>query len=378
MIKNILTFKADADDWEFLALRDTEKTCEDTFMIRDTLRVNFDSQAKGAITLCAIKPELSTPFYRLKPVNMGAARWYSIECDIAGDDLRDADQIIPCLDAASAQTASLFAVLRIFHDDGRSEDISSAELELRRPRKAHSFPIALSDLPELDRSKITSGKVIFFVEARDVSVDIFSLTIAAVAAVETIYTDDHTQRLRALHDSGAESLQMRRLHATMDDLWTGETHEHRALCDDIFLDMEPGEDRRIAVTQDAGRIGLDFTQTASGAWRNLEFRFRDIFNSGSMVAVISAKGQSPLDDGINAKLMVRQYGKNFAWEDVHVPVPFTLFSQDTSEQRVIDLSPLLSDTRHVHHIGLMVFLPRTAQTLELEKMEVFIFDREKI
>ncbi|MCM2563600.1 hypothetical protein M8756_15555 [Lutimaribacter sp. EGI FJ00015] len=374
MLKSIEIFQTDPNDWEFLALTQSMKVYSEGFSIRDVLSVKFDNASGGQVGVSANKPEVNDPYYRLCPIKMGGASWYSIEYEVPGAALSNVDQIIPCLDAASLKSVALFAVLRIFYENGRSEDISSAQIELRRDRRRQSFPISLGDIPAR-ADQVKAVRVIFFVEARDVDIDIYGLTMATIEAAKTPDSIDTITRLRKAHQGGARSMQLLHLDAAKD-AWTGTAQKHRPIKKSIFLDFQPGEDRQMKVAQKRGCLAVDFAKTASGGWRNLEFRFKRVRNTGTIMAALYAKGRATPE--LEANLVLRSYDKKMNIEDTPIPVSVPLFPKDGSLLRMIDLSPLLTDKWHVHHFGIMVFLPPEAKVLEIEEMDVFIFDREVI
>lgn len=378
MLEMIENIEIDPRNWEFVSLVHSERIYESGFVVNDKLLISFDNKSGGKVALSAIKPEISAPHYHIRPIDMGAAQWYSIECDISKESLDQVGQLVPCLDAASAQSVSLFALLRIFYEDGRSEDISSLQVELRRSRTQQAFPISLGDIPSLSHAQIAAARLIFFIEARNVAIDIYGLTIASVLGAKASYDDDSIARLRAAHDAGSPSLQMRRLSAQDDNLWTGEALEHRSIVPNVFLDFEPGSGRQMTVSRNGDSLDIDFTRTSDGGWRNLEFRFEGVANSGSVSALLYAKGAAGQHGRIEATLILREYDEKFVWEDTHIPVSLPLYSDKESELRLIDLSPLLSDKRDVHRFGIMLFLPPQAELLNVAEMDVFVFDRELV
>ena len=374
MLKFIEIFRPNPNDWEFRALAQSMKVYSEDFSIQDALSVSFDSVIGGRIRLSAKNPKVNDPYYRLCPINMGGARWYSIEYEVPGAVLSNVDQIIPCLDAASKKSVALFAVLRIFYENGRSEDISSVQIELRRDRRRQSFPIELGDIP-VRAGQIKTARVIFFIEARDVDIDIYGLTLATIESVKTPDSIDTLTLLRRAHQSGVSTMQRLHLDAA-NDAWTGVAHKHRPIKESIFLDFQQGDDRQMTVAQTPGGLAVDFSKTASGSWRNLEFRFDRVFNTGTIMAALYAKGRAARE--LDAALMLRSYDQKMDFEDTPIPVHVPLFPKDGSLLRMIDLSPLLTDKWHIHHFGIMVFLPPETTLLEIEEMDVFIFDSEVV
>lgn len=378
MLEVIAKIDIDPTNWDLTSLTQDERIHSSGFQIASGLRVNFDPDSGGKIAFSAVCPEISSPHYRIKPIEMGAALWYSLEYDIAGEHLHNVGQIIPTLDASSSQSTTLFSLLRIFYNDGRSEDISSLQVEIRRNRTNQTFPISLDDLSSLSRGEIRAARLIFFIEARNVPLDIYGLTIISVPTVKLPYRINQIKRMRDAHAAGVPSIKRGHLDANVEPLSTGRCLEHRQISPGVFLDFQPGDDRHITVTRQAEKLLLDFSEASSGGWRSLEFRFEEVRNTGSISALVFAKGGAMAKYGLEAGLVLREYDANFLWEDTPLPVSLTLFSEERSELRLFDLSPLLSDKRDLHHFGIMVFLPQEAGMLEVEEMDVFVFDREII
>ncbi len=377
MLEVIESIEIDPENRDFVSLTRAERIHDFGFEISKGLRVSFEPNVGGKVALSAVNPEISAPHYRIRPIKMGAANWYSMEYDIAGKHLDNIGQIVPTLDAASPQSVTLFALLRIFYKDGRSEDVSSLQVELRRNRMAQAFPISLRDLPTLAHGEITTARLIFFIEARDVVLDVYGLTVTSVRTAKAHYGLEQVRRMRGVHAaSPSPSLKRQRLDVDAEALWTGETSEHRPITPEVFLDFQPGEGRRMTVARQGGMLAVDFSETASGDWRNLEFRFEDVHNTGSITVLLYAKGKTGAGKPLEAGLVLREYDEDMVWEDTSIPVTLTLLAEEGGQLRRIDLSPLLSDKRNVHCFGIMMFLPPETEVLQIEEMDAFVFDRE--
>lgn len=378
MLARIVDVHVDPNDWNFTALVSAEKVHRKGFVIKDGLRVSFDHKCGAEVSVRAVQPEVSAPYLTIKPINMGAARWYSIECDISDVAWSEVGQLVPCLDAASAQSVSLFSLLRVFYDNGKSEDFSSLQVELRRNRAVQAFPISMAGSLLLNRTSIKGATLILYLESRNVAIDFYGLSILSVAAAPTRYAASQIERLRAACDAGSPTLFRRSIQTQFSEIWTGPTMEFRQIGAGVFLDFEPGAGRSVGVERRENDLVFDFSRAASCGWRSVEFRFDGIIDTGFLSVLLHAKGVNGANGPTHATLILREYGDSSGWKDTNISTHFTLFSEEDTVQRFFDLSPLFKNRTAAHHFGIVIFLPPETIELSIEEFDVFVFDRQLV
>ena len=375
MIRTLGKFSVDPESTQFKKLLTKEMVHVKSFALGDQLNVKFDGKCDGSIALSAHRPKIGGAHYRIAPVNMGAASWYNIEFDIKGSDLRNIGQVIPCLEAASPKSLTLFSVMRFFYKNGRSQDVSSAQIELCRNRRRQSFPIQLDDLAHMPAEEIDYARVIFKIEARNVDIELYDLTIMGVENASAELAPDGAGALRAMGDSADFPMSRVFIIPQEKDIWTGTASQHRALSDGVFIDFEVGEGRQVKIAQKRNVASFDFRQTAASGWRNLEFRFTNVKNTGAVCALLRASGAHAGSNSIETNVILREYDENFKWQDSPLALKIPLFSKGSSVQQIIDLSPKLADSRQSHTFGILLFFPPETTELQISELEMFVFDR---
>lgn len=345
------------------------------FMLAGRLRVSFDPSKGGRVRLAGVLPALGEAHWRLTPVNLGGADWYSIECDLPVGEMSGLDQIIPCLDVTCPRSTAMFALLRVFGRDGRSVDSSSTMVEVRHERRRHAFPICLSDLPAGILQGAQRATMIFFIEARAVDLHVYGMSVTGVRAATPVLSDDAHEALRATLP--ATEGQMRRLVLDAGAVaWAAGLLEGMTeLCPGIFLDLETGPGRAVALDVAAGSLTVDFNGLETAQWRSLEFRFADFVDTGAVQVAVRMMASTAGGDPVQAGMVLRQYkdeGAGFA--DSALAPPLMFYPSGPAQEQVYDLSARLPEDRASHAVGIMLFLPPSVMRLHVRRIEVTLFD----
>lgn len=379
MLRPLGTFRVDPSLPTFTEVEKSPKRYDSTFKIGNDLFVNFDNRDGGEVELGAVDPIIGSPYYIIKPVSLGGANWFTIEFGIDASNIHKLSQVIPYLDIASPGSVTLHSTLRLHYEDGRSEDISSTQIEIKRNRVRQTFPIALADLHSGVIRPLLRGTCIFFIEAREVELELYGFGITGVDKEAFSYsgTDIATLRNAAKQDTG--SIQHKYAIIPGDNRVETQRHLHHvSIADGVFIDFQPAEGRAVDITSSPSGIEMAFENMQPAQWRNFEFRFDDIRNSGNMLAIIRIVGSTHFANNTgnrNGLLAIREYDEHYKWADTLLDIPLRLSSQPGEQVAVIDLYPILTDSRLRHRFGLMVFLPEDVVRVEVSEMESFVYDR---
>lgn len=362
------------------ALQPSAKATEShtrSFPLSKALMVSFESVEGGSVGFSSHRPAAGKPYCTIEPRGMGPSRWFSIELTLDLEQLRHVSQVIPVLEAGAARTVSLFAVLRYVLPNNHILDTSSTQIELRKGRRAYSLPISVGDLPEGSPARATSAKLIFFVEARDVALDLYGLTVVAVGLDDdALVHPDQVTQLRQLALAGDPGVR----HASLDasELKPGERlQRHTSLSNGVFridIDSENGEFVRVA--RNEGSLVLDFSGAESARWRSLELRFDSVENSGDLRSLVRFCATADYGEGGGQPIdcTLRYYGDNWDdWIDRAVLEPLDADSSHQERLTQFDISTLLAETGKPHNIGIMCFVPPGCRQLELHGFEVFLY-----
>lgn len=379
MLRSLGSLRVDPLSPEFVELRKNPKKHDGTFKISDDLFINFDNSSGGAVEVSAIEPIVGSPYYLIKPISLGGANWFSIEFGIDADNIHKLSQVIPSLDIASPGSATIYATLRLHYEDGRSEDVSSTQVEVKRNRVRQTFPIALGDLHAGISKPISRGTCIFFIEAREVELELYGFGITGIDKEAVTYSGTEIATLRDAAKLGKAEAQHKFALVPGDNRVESRRHLHHSpIADGVFIDFQADEGRAIEIKSSPTGVEMIFENMQPAQWRNFEFRFNDIRNSGNMLAIIRIVGSthfSKTTRNQNALLAVREYDEHYKWSDTILDIPFRLSPKAGEQIAVIDLYPVLSDARLKHRFGLMVFLPEEVERVELSEMEAFVYDR---
>jgi hypothetical protein len=267
-------------------------------------------------------------------------------------------------------------MLRVYFEDGTSTDISSLQIELNRGRGVHTFPMTFSDLPAGSLKNATRAILIFFIEARNVALDIFGFSAFGAKKVDYSLAAGDLKKLRDAAKNKGGAVQSKSLLSDRSSPWTGCARQHLPLCEGIFLDFETDGNRIVEVSNRDGRVCVDFSQVADAAWRNLEFRFDGVKNTGTLNMLVCLDGKVAKGPTVQATIVLREYSDDLTWKDRSTEVTLSFSDELQGRQVLLDLSPLLTDTRHIHHFGVMVFLPPETGEIEASLFEIFVYDRD--
>ncbi|WP_321446882.1 hypothetical protein [uncultured Cohaesibacter sp.] len=379
MLRSIGSFQIDPKTPEFSDICRTPRKYDRSFRIDNNLLINFDPSSGGGVELSAVNPIVGSPHYVLKPFSLGGARWYSIECPINCADIEKLGQVVPYLDIASPQSVSCHANLRLFYQDGRSEDISSLQIEIKRNRVRQTFPISLADIRSTGLESIDRAVVIFFIEARDVKLELYGYSISGLDRQEVIYNAADLMTLReATQKEGSLVKHNYAILSGKTDVVEKRITHHEMISDGVFVDFETADDRSVNVQKTALELEFTFENMQEAEWRNFEFRFEDITNTGSILAIVRMEGSTLFSKNIkeaSALLVLREYDENFEWNDTILREPLNLQTKPDEQTVMLDLSPILADDRLKHTFGLLLFLPEDVISVNVSEMEAFVFDR---
>lgn len=375
MLVEIGNFSVNPDDKAFFTRAISPKVYEKSFSIEDRLRVSFDGSSGGKVRLSAVHPVAGAAHYQITPVGLGAAAWYSIEYNISSDLVANLGQIVPCLDASSQQSATIFAVLRLIYKDGKTADASSLQIELQRDRHPQSFPISFGDFPENTHSELDRAVLIFFIEARNIDINIYGLTVQGVKAHDSSFPVSQVEVLRKAGKEKGSAVLHRAITPDTVEPFSGMFTERQQISDGIFLDFEAGKGREVQVGSTHSTVVLDFDRLIEAQWRTLEFSFTGVENTGSIAAFIhvsSKAGGTPCPIGV--KILLREYFEDDVWRDTELQDRLTICGEGGNAQAFFDLSPVVTDSRQRHNFGIFVFLPPDTGRLELTGIEAFVVD----
>ncbi|WP_417808911.1 hypothetical protein [Thioclava sp.] len=291
MLEALGEFRVDPNDPSFVSLAQSDHPYTKDVLIQDSLRVNCGDRSGEKLKVSAMEPNNCDPFYRINPINMGASEWYSMEYVPSTKNVAGSGRIVALLDAASAQSATIFAICRIFYKNGRSEDISSRQMEIRKNREKRIFTIDIDDALLFSANNITSFHLLFFIEARNVAIDVYGLSITSIATTNSLHSANDIKRIRFSQKAKTLSRFQRVLGSNVRRVWKGKTNKHRALAKDVFIDFEQGSAIQTSVMHNDNKLIIDFSK-ATGRWRTLEFRFNEVKNTGTTFALLHFKGMS--------------------------------------------------------------------------------------
>lgn len=243
------------------------------FQLEKALWVSFECVDQCRMTVARREAPDGRGCLRITPVTMGASRWFTLELSLDITDLQDCSSIVPVVVAAAGQSASVFAAIRIFDSNHGCADTGSVQLEFRKDRQSHSFPIDLTEVDEETRRNATEARLIFFVEARDVNIDLYSLQIYGIRAVEEKHANQNSEAAcRSVLAGAAASGLVRQLRPeglTSSDRLSGETK----FGDECFLNYDSANGQSVSLETSNGWAIFDFSGARESRWRTLEFRF---------------------------------------------------------------------------------------------------------
>lgn len=366
-------FRVDPNEESFSALAQSDPLRAQDILIQDRLRVSCAHNSGEMLEISAQKTNRCDAFYRISPVNMGASKWYSIEYAPLIENVGSSNQLVAILDAASMQSTTIFAICRIFHPDGRSEDVSSRQIEIRKKRKKHVFSINTDGAEIFLNDNIASCRIIFFIEARNVSIDIYGLDITSLATINQKNSAKNMEEIRSIQKTNVLPRLKRDLNAKSRRGWRTKTKEPWALAKNVFIDFEQGSEQEVAVTRRDKHLVVDFSK-ATGRWRTLEFRFNEVKNTETVFALLHFQGMKLSTPALEVTLVLRQYGDNARWTDVTIPVSLVLHAESKIEQHLIDVSSLLSNDHDYHRFGIFMFFPSGLGAVAIKELEVSVFD----
>ena len=358
----------DRADASFAALCETPITPGQGFALLGRLTVSFDPSKGGRVRAAGRVPPHGAPHVRLSPLALGGAAWFTLEYDLVPGDLAGLECIIPSLDAACARKVTVFAVLRIEEAQGGTRDGSSTLIEIGQTRRRHAFPIALDMVTPDVLRQARRATVIFFIEARDVALDFYGLRLVGLLSAGPHLPDpDDAPR--------AEVAPLRRrLDVALASGREGPVEALSAIAEDVFLDIEPGPDRAVAVMAAPAGLQLDFGAAAASAWRSLEFRFAEVADGGDLMAAIAVGAHTGQGGAVRATAVLRLYpGDVTGFRDIVLSGEIMIYPHGPAQEWVFPLSPHLPDTRATHDFGVMLFLPPDTGRLSVKALEVAVF-----
>lgn len=334
------------------------------------IQISYDQSRGGKIFLSMHHPISGKYFCTLKPYEMGESRWYSLELGIDIDTIKRASQIIPILEASSARNVTLSAVLRIGNANGQFTDTGSSQIVLGRRPSAHSLPISLSDLPEDAFLQASSARIIFFIEARDVAIDFFSLMVVAVSPPpETSKALIEYLRQR-VGESALHHIALGRPKHGKDRKikWSHDIDNN------IRIDIDSSQKQFVHLTSGVVSNRLDFTKAIDTRWRTLELRFDHVENTGNLATLISFGAESK---GKTQRFgfFLRVYNADWtAWDDKGELGVITLGDESSEKQISSLIFDKLPDNTLYNNIGLICFIPNECDVLDIHTLEAFIYD----
>jgi hypothetical protein len=374
MVKSLGSHIVNAEHKDFLRFTGEPSSFTGTFKLIDKFSVHFDTAQGGSVTASSIQPPIGSPFIRISPVDMGAASWYSLEYPIDGTDLQDLGQVIATFDAATPQSATIFAVLRLVQPDKKFSDTSSTQVELRRDRKNYSFPIGLDEVTQDAIKTAEQARLIFFIEARDVDIDLFGLQVFGVPAAPASVDVAAIDNLRTVSKAPDNALG----HVGLDVDAFGKKRKlrHRQeVATDMNFDVDSGKRQHVIAIKNGAEVHFDFAKAPNTRWRTFEFVFNKVTNTGSITALINLDGDAAGQD-IELNCVVRQYSDVAGeWTDTRVLAKLPVSQTPNQTSVSVDLSRVFPDTKHDHNIGILLFIPVDCAALNLKTLEAFVYDK---
>lgn len=365
------------DDQDFLRFAAVPEDLEQDTRIHGQLELSFDSSTGGVVRVTGVRPVVGRPFLKIEPLRLRAAGWLALEHPVAMETLRDLAQFVPILEAASPQTATLHAILRLYTPDGRFTDASSTQLELRRERRAHALPISLDDIPPRLVQAATKAKLIFLLESREVEIDYFGLRMLGVANPVFEVDDDMLMELR----EAAAAKGGKVLSNALDIGKKAAAHKlkwNNKLSDMLYLDVDSRQGQAVVMTSANGAATFDFSGTRDSGWRTLELRFQGVENTGATTALIHLEATALPRETTAIRVIVRHYSKRWStWTDSDTLTWLQLREGPNKLNATIDLSREFPDTQKVHDLGILLFIPPTIDSLAVSSLEGFIHDRRE-
>jgi len=374
MVKSLGSQIVSADHKDFLRFTNEPSSFTSPFQLMDTFSVHFDASKGGSVTATGIQPPIGSPFIRVSPVDMGAAAWYSFEYPINGADLQGLSQVIATFDAATPQSATVFAVLRLMQPDRKFSDTSSTQVELRRDRKNYSFPIGLDKFSQEAIKTAKQGRLIFFIEARDVDIDLFGVQVFGVPASPTGIDGPAIDKLREITQGSDDAVS----HVALNVDAFGKKRKLRhcnEMATALNFDVDSSKRGYVIATQKGAAAHFDFAKAPNTRWRTFEFVFSDVTNTGSTTALINLEGDAAGQD-IELNCVVRQYSDvKGEWTDTHVLAKLPVGKTQKQTSVTLDLSRVFPDTKHEHSFGIFLFIPTECAALNLKTLEAFVYDK---
>lgn len=345
------------------------------FNLSDDVVVSFEPVAGGGIETNVHQPAVGSSFVTLKPFGLGASRWFSIEAILDVSKLKSMDQVIPTLNASAPRSTALFAVLRLVMPDGRAIDTSSTQIVLGKTRRAFALPIVIDDMSPNTLQDAASARLIFFVEARNVPLDIHAISVSGVEAEEPVLK--MPEAVMNEHAANPES-GVRKASFKTAGLERHELRWNAPVGDDFCrIDVDSAADQHVAIHSRNDALVIDFSMSSNSRWRTLELRMPDLKNTGDVALHLRIGMIAPdltCDDPV--KLVVRVYDEDWAtWSDKELPMLISNGMQEEDHVFVVDLSHMLPDVKTQHNIGILCFFPPQCKALELRRFEVTKFDR---
>lgn len=375
MYRELTAIAACPDADRFQALTHRPERGGAAFELAGGFHIVLGPGARGAVELDARVPFMDAPCYRLRPVGCAARSFYRIEYRLSAALLADLSALIPTLEASSPEGVTVFALLRLVRPDGGTADVGSAQIEVKRDRQLHSFPISLHDLPASDRTGVTEARLCFSIEARPAALHLHRLALHGVEARDDRLSQADLDTLRGLAARQSPRVRRAGITAQRGTGWTGRAEGHQRLADGVYLDFDPAAGRSATLSRADGRVEIAFEHLKDSGWRNLEFRFRDVHQSGSLILVLRAVDATGMQAVLRPRAILRQYDETGGWSDTPLRDPLPVFAGARDGQTKIDLSPLLDETRQIHRFGLMLFFPGEVDRLIFSEIEVFVIDR---
>ena len=346
--------------------------------ITDSLRISFDSGSGGKVRLSAREQSVGKPCFSIQPANMGASNWLSLETVLDVSGLRGIQQVVPVLEAAAAEAVSLFAVVRLTLKNGQTIDTSSTQFDIRRKRRAYSFPISLDDVSSVTLGEAVEIKLIFFIEARDVSLDVYNVMVFGLSTPDVDHDEEKLGELRRLAAAGSSVV--RHASFSVPDL----TAEEVRVAGNIALgdllsrfDIDGAEDQFATARKDDEGISLDLTTATKSRWLTLEIRFEQVEDTGGLTALVQVDATAfGGEEAMHCGLMLRIYDETWSsYEDGPRFADFEVGSLRDRVQARLDLSGALpAGVRH-HNFGILCYLPHTCDEATIHGFEGFTYDR---
>lgn len=349
-----------------------------SFEIAEGLHVNFEAVPGAAVDVSCRRAHDDRAHYTITPRNMGPSRWFSLEIEIAPAQLRNISQVIPILVAGSTRSVSLFAVMRLTLPDNRITDTSSTRIELRKGRRSYSLPISIGDLPAGAVSSASAARMIFFVEARDVALDLYEISAVALrSADDDPLADERIAALRrrvAAHDPGVRhELFPFRQFAPKQSL-----RAHVALpTERARFDIDSANGASASVLDNDPTLVLDLNDARTARWCSFELRFGQVEPTSDLRAMLhlaaaAENGTSEMSEPI--RCILRIYDDAWASFTDHSIADFPHAISDESEGLFeFDIASPLLAAASARNIGILCFVPPGSRRFELRAFEMFIF-----